>query len=242
MSYKFKGILSFPIITTNALQNKKKRDPQAKYGLTLIFLPGDPQIEELRRITETEKANGFPNGVPGGAKMCFMSYDEKYGGKDYYDPRFKGSYVINCSAQETQFSPFENVVDQNMQPITDPAKIYAGAVAWVNLGISKYDKGSGGIGAWLNAVMITNEEPPMGRLDNKPSMDQMFNGVASASGAVETDAPAPPPTPAAPAYEMTAKANGATRDAFIAQGWTDTMLIEQGYMLPPGGVVPSFAG
>lgn len=44
---------------------------------------------------------------------------------------------------------------------------------------------------------------------------------------------APPPAAAAPVYQMTAKANGATRDQFIAagQGWTDELLRQHGYML-----------
>lgn len=44
---------------------------------------------------------------------------------------------------------------------------------------------------------------------------------------------APPPVAAAPVYQMTAKANGATRDQFIAsgQGWTDELLRQHGYML-----------
>jgi len=44
---------------------------------------------------------------------------------------------------------------------------------------------------------------------------------------------APPTVAAAPVYQMTAKANGATRDQFIAsgQGWTDELLRQHGYML-----------
>lgn len=45
-------------------------------------------------------------------------------------------------------------------------------------------------------------------------------------------APPPPPlvAPAAPAYHMTPKANGASREACLTAGWTDAQLIQQGYM------------
>lgn len=44
-------------------------------------------------------------------------------------------------------------------------------------------------------------------------------------------APPPPAVPAVPAGpRMTAKANGATRESFIAQGWTDDLLRQHGYM------------
>jgi hypothetical protein len=84
-----------------------------------------------------------------------------------------------------------------------------------------------------------------------------FGGAALPAGArpVQAAAPqfaAPAPTPAAPApapvaprpeilnvpapapvasHAMTAKAAGAPYEAFVAQGWTDDMLRQQGYML-----------
>lgn len=257
MSHKFKGILSFPILTPQALANKQARDSDAKYGVSVIFLPGDPQIEQLKAIINEAIANGYPNGFPASAKTCFKSYDDAYKGRGipvcdrWYDPRFSGAYVLSTSAPTTQ-KP--DLVDQNFQPIIDPSEVYAGAVGWVNCGISKYTKGTGGIGGWLNGVMILNEEPPMGRLDNKPSVEQMFAGVGNASVASapqsnppvasvpQSNTPVAPPMPpvAQPEFTMTPKANGATRDQFHAQGWTDVMLIEQGYMAAPGGVVPSF--
>lgn len=57
-------------------------------------------------------------------------------------------------------------------------------------------------------------------------------------------APLPPAPPAilVPAKVMTAKAAGATYDQFVAAGWTDTMLVDQGYMevkgVPPVAAPP----
>lgn len=33
---------------------------------------------------------------------------------------------------------------------------------------------------------------------------------------------------------MTATAGGATYESFVAQGWTDDLLIQHGYMVPRG--------
>lgn len=44
--------------------------------------------------------------------------------------------------------------------------------------------------------------------------------------------PMAPAPPAAPSYRMTEKAAGATREAFLAAGWDDARLIQQGFMLP----------
>lgn len=43
--------------------------------------------------------------------------------------------------------------------------------------------------------------------------------------------PMPPMPPAAPAHQMTAKAAGASYESFTAQGWTDALLVQHGYML-----------
>jgi hypothetical protein len=51
-------------------------------------------------------------------------------------------------------------------------------------------------------------------------------------GPVAPGAPGlPPPAPAAPVYQMTASAQGATREGLIAQGWTDELLIQHGHMV-----------
>jgi hypothetical protein len=61
-------------------------------------------------------------------------------------------------------------------------------------------------------------------------------GVASAQVAAGMPAmPAPlpvaPAAPAAPVYTMTAAAMGNTREALIAQGWTDDTMIANGLMV-----------
>lgn len=58
--------------------------------------------------------------------------------------------------------------------------------------------------------------------------------VQNAAGAVQAP-PAPvaaPPVPAAPVRQMTAAANGATYEQYVAAGWTDAQLVANGLMLP----------
>lgn len=240
-----KGILSFPALFTPKLA-KGAMDP--KYGVSVLIAPGDPQIAALQAEVEAAKANGFPSGYTG-SDECFAAYDVKYAGKEYYDPKFTGWYVFSCSAKADDRP---SVVDAAHTPIIDPGAVYSGMVGYVSAGISAYTKGKGGIGGWLNGVLITAEEPPMGRLDGKPSVDQMFASVGApvtATGvqvavvapAPVAPAPTPPPpapvTPApAPQLVMTAAANGATYDQMIAAGWTDETMISGGM-----AVAPSFA-
>lgn len=243
---QIKGILSFPALFT---AKTPQGSNEAKFSCAILIAPNDPQIAAINAAVETSSRDTFPSGFPAKGDKCFSTYDEKYRGKEYYDPKFSGYWVFTCTAKEADKPA---VVNAQLQPIMDPSKVFPGAVVWVNAGISGYTKGTGGVGGWLNGVMVTDEEPPMGRLDNKPSVEQMFANLGAASAphvsasGVVVNAPvppaplAPPPPAAGPQYVMTAAANGLTRDAYIASGWTDALLIQRGMMLPPNGVSPSF--
>ena len=240
-----KGIISFPTIFTPKIP-KGLRDP--KYSCGLLIPPTDPQLAGLKAEVEAAKSNKnmFPSGYNGTAE-CLSLYDEKYAGKSYYDSRFSGWYELYCTAKENE-QPL--VVDMNRQPIVDQRDVFSGAVVYVVAGVSGYAQGTGGIGGWLNGVLVTDEEPPMGRLDGKPStVDQIFAGIPVGSSApvAPTAAPVAPVAPPAPAPAvpqvapttliMTEKANGVTYEQYMATpGWTDQMLLDQG--LP---IRPSFA-
>lgn len=249
-----KGVLSFPALFTPKVAQGAT---EAKYGVSILLPPTDPQLPALQAEVEAAKANTFPSGMPPTAEVpALAQYDTKYAGKDYYDPRFTGWWVVSCSAKADDKPA---VVDMNHDPIIDAGQVCSGAIAHVNLGISGYKKGKGGVGGWLNGVMATGELCEFGRLDGKPSVDQMFANVGAppvaatpppAPPVAATPPPAPPappvaatppPAPPAPQYQMTAAAGGQTREAMIAVGWTDETLISNGMMLPPNGVTPSFA-
>lgn len=242
-----KGVLSFPTLFTPKIA---RGADQAKYSVTVLLPPNDPQVQQIQAEVDNAKLNGFPSGYTG-QDECFGPYDTKYAGKDYYDQRFSGWYVFSCTAKQED-KP--TVVDLNYTPIIDPGAVFSGMVGYVNANVSAYTKGKGGIGGWLNGVMITTEEPPMGRLDNKPTTEQMFAGVpgaapvqgaAPAPGAPtpqpmappQAPAPmAPPPAPApqaAPVLQMTAAAQGATYEQMIAAGWTDETMVAQGMAIRP---------
>jgi len=255
----YKGIMMFPTLFTA----KKVKDASgqgtgdAKFSAALLFRAGDPQIAQIQAIVDKAVAESFPSGFPTKGDKCFGPYDDKFRGKEYYDPKLSGCYVLTTTAREDD-KP--SVVGMDRQPLMDANKACAGAVVYMNAGISAYTKGTGGVGGWLNGVMATEEDMPFGRLDGKPSIEQMFADVGGdpatggAAGAPPPapdapppppapDAPPPPPPPApdAPQFVMTAKANGVTRAKFLENpAWSDELLIQHGYMLPPNGVTPSF--
>lgn len=232
----YKGILSFPTLFTPKVA---KGGTEPKFSCVILMPANDPQVAGIQAEIAAAKANTFPSGYTG-ADECFGLYDEKYAGKEYYDPRFAGWYALSCSAKQDD-KP--DVVDMSHQPLVDGNKACSGAVAYINMNISGYVKGKGGIGGWLNGVMVTDEDMPFGRLDGRPSVEQMFAGVGQAPVTAQTPAapstpPAapstPPAAPVAPALVATEKANGATVEAMLAwEGWTEELLIQHGYVIKP---------
>ena len=245
-----KGILNFPTLFTAKVA---KGATDAKFGVGVLMPANDPQVAGLLAEVNAAKANSFPSGYTG-TDCCFDLYENKIPvSKDYHDPRFVGWYLFTCSAKADDRP---SVVDMSRMPIVDPGAVFGGMVGYVSAGISGYTKGKGGIGGWLNGVLVTDEEPPMGRMDNKPSVDQMFASVPGGSAPQQMappqqaaavppapnaapQTPVPPAPPAAPApapvaLVMTAAANGVTYEQYMATpGWTDEMLIAQGLAIRP---------
>lgn len=216
-----KGIISFPTLFTPKIP---KGSTEAKYSAVLLFPPGDPEIAKVKAEFDAALLASYPSGLPPKADKCFGTYDEKFQGKEYYDPKLSGWMVLTCTAK-AEDKPV--VVDMNHQPIIDPSEICSGMVVYLNVGMSGYVKGTGGIGGWLNGVMSTGQLGILGRLDNRPSAEQMFAGVGAAA----------PAAPAAGGKTMTAKAGGATYEQLLSAGWSDELLVQHGMMIAAPAVV-----
>lgn len=194
---------------------------EPKFSCEGLVKEGSEGYNAIVEAIEVEKAKGFPQGLPSSAKICLRPSD-----------RYEGWYFFRSYAAEDQRP---TVVDINLQKIIDPSKAFMGAEAHVSLNIYSYNKGvSKGITAGLNGVLLTGEVGELDRLDGRPSVEQMFSGIAKAT--TPKTFTAPPPRPSVPvqaAPVMTALANGATYEQFIQQGWTNQAMIEQGYMVAP---------
>lgn len=236
MQVKIKGILSYPhLFTPRAVE--AGADP--KYSVNVLLHESDPQLATVQQAIEVEKQNGFPNGFPAGGKVCLVQ-----------SAQYAGYWEVRTS---TSAESKPAVVDKNVQPILDPAAAVPGHLGWVAFNTFPYNKPmSKGVAAGLNGVMILGEEGPLGRLDNKPSAEELFADIAGPGTGMPSPtppaapnfmggAPAPPAPPAppvapappaaGPSYTMTAKAAGVTREAYHAAGWTDEMLVSNGLLV-----------
>jgi len=237
MQFKVKGILSYPHLFTPRSVNPGD-DP--KFSASILLRKDDPQVQRIQQLIDTEKANGWPNGFPGNGKQ-FM----KDGAVQYpNDPTMHNFMIISANAKADS-KP--HTVDMQMTPVMNQADAFAGSVVWAALNSFVYNQPvNKGVGCGLNGIMLTGEEGELGRLDGRPTVEGMFGDIA---GGQTTTAAAPPPAatgaatppPPAAAHQMTAAANGLTREQYHAAGWSDEQLIQNGMMLPPNGVAPSFS-
>lgn len=233
----YRGIISFPkIFRAEATSN----DPtgKKKFGISILFPPGDPELAKAKLEFEKAKLEGFPAGAPSSAKFCLQKYGDKFRGKEYYDPKLEEWWVLSANSNEDSRP---TIVTSDYSPVIDPASelFVPGAICLVNLGMYYYNKSGGiGIAGGLNGVMGTGEMGSLGRLDNKPSAEQMFGGGGAAPQAQGPAGPGPsapgpsapgPDAPTPPGKVMTAAAEY-TYEQYITAGWDDEKLIAKGLL------------
>ncbi len=130
-----------------------------------------------------------------------------------YGPECKGCYVLTCKTS-VEYPP--EIVDQNLQPVIDPRKVYSGCYGRVNVTLIPYNNQSKGIKAVLNCVQILRDGEPLGA--GAITAAEAFGSPAAAIPQAAPAAPAypqapigygaaiPQAAPAAPAYPQAAPA------------------------------------
>lgn len=233
MQMKIKGIVRYPKLMK---ARDYKNDGNFKYSVDLLIHKSDPVCQEIEKTMNEVIANEYPKGAPKGFKTCWSDLAES--GNDALK-----DYMLLKASSKIENKP--NVVDRNNQPVIDPSidGTITGQLVWIAGGFGCYPQG--GIKMYLNGVLLTGEMGPIPTeaISSKPTAEEMFADVIQEEPVASMGFPPTAPIPTPPSlskYQMTAKANGATRDQLIEKGWSDEQLIAEGLMLPPNGVTPSF--
>ena len=155
--------ISYPHLF-QAKQINNQGDP--KFSAAFIIRADNPALRQLVDTANRLAAEAHPGGLPHNFKTLPLTKGEdKYpGNADYV-----GTYVLNTSKGSAQGRP--SVVDQNMQEVIDPGKVYPGMVVNVAVSVYTYSNVSKGVTTGLEAVQLVRDGD---RLDNKPSVDELF--------------------------------------------------------------------
>lgn len=240
-----KGIARYPHLLN---PSSSKNVDKLKYSVNLLIHKLDSKLPQLTKKINEAIANGFPKGTPDDFYNCLTDLAVT----DPTNDALKEYMCLKASSNAEFEKP--HIVDNDLNPIIDPTFRITGKCVWIDGSPGTFNKGSNGVSFYLNATKVTNEEGPIpsDSISSKPSIEQIFEGIDDESSPIAPTTPTTPTTPAPPAppvpspvveekYQMTYKANGMTRDQFIAQGWSDAQLISEGYLSPPNGVTPSFS-
>ena len=123
----------------------------------------------------------------------------------------KGHWVFTASCKADR-PPF--VVDGQVQKIINPAEVYSGCYANVNVNFFAYNQaGKKGIGCGLNGIQKTRDGEPLG---STVTAEEAFSAVAPAA---PTAGPAAWPTAPAPAAPAGWGAPAQTPAQFTPGGW-----------------------
>lgn len=158
------GIISYPHLFTPQ-QINGKGDP--KFSCTLI-LDANTDWGAANTALQEALATKFGNAVPQHYKQPFQ---------DASGDGFPGQFKINLYSDADK-PP--QVMNQAVQPLLDPAAIFAGCKVNVYLRLYGYStSGNNGVGCGLNAVQLV-DNVNVTRLDNRVDAKNVFQSVPGA--------------------------------------------------------------
>lgn len=225
-----------------------KGSDKKRHSVDILIHETDPQCAVINAAVAAAKANGFPSGFPANGHICWEKLPA--------EGALAGYWSLSANTKVEHGRP--TFVNSALQEIIDPAADGKtdGKIVYADVGIASYDQVSKGVKAYLNGLMVTDQDGAIPReaLTSKPDAAGMFGDIAGGGAPAPAAAPpipaapaplappvpaAPPAAPAAPQYVMTPAANGVTREAYHAAGWSDEQLIANGLLNPPAAT-PSF--
>jgi hypothetical protein len=130
-------------------------------------------IEKAKQIGAVKKWGGK---IPGNLKLPLHDGDIERPD----DPNYKGMYYFNCSSEDAP-----QIVDRNVQTITDPMQVYSGCYCNVSVTFYAFNRnGSRGVAVGLGNIQLIRDGE---RLSGKASAASEFTPVEDESGFVPVD-------------------------------------------------------
>lgn len=150
------------------LEPRKNDDgSEGKYGSMLIIPKGDTatvkQINDgIEAARNVAAAKGMKNAKA--LKSPLRDGDGTRANGDEYGPECKGCWVMNANSKRKP-----GLVNRRVQPILDPAEIYSGMWAIVDINFGAYEfNGNRGISCYLNNVQKVRDDDALGGSAARP--------------------------------------------------------------------------
>lgn len=128
-----------------------------KYSLLALIPKEDKEtVEEIRNVIDYVKEKSVDKW--GGRMLTNFRNPLHDGDEDKPDnPIFRNCYYLNAKSKEAP-----QIVDGNVQPITDQTELYSGCYGKVSLTFYAYNcSGNKGIGVWLGNIQKIKDGTPL---------------------------------------------------------------------------------
>lgn len=161
----------------------KKNDLNGKdeFSMVALFAKGADltAVKNAANAAVIKKWGADKEKWPKGLKSPFRDQAEKEKEGKMPEGHEKGAFFITLKAQNRP-----TVVDQAMNEILEPSKIYAGCYARASIAAYAYDqKGNKGVAFGLNHVQLVKDGEP---ISGRPSVSDAFQPIAVEEGAAQS--------------------------------------------------------
>jgi hypothetical protein len=197
-TFTLKGRIFHPNLIVPVPKDKDKPDSPLKFNVMFAFKAEDntavlKQLADFLNIAKQEFHPSIPMQFFSNPLKKFETYMRRDGkpNAEY----LKGSYWVNASSGK-DYPP--QVVDANRQPLINPAEIYSGRNAVVNIGFYSFTGQQNGLSTNINAVMLLDGGEKIASAGGSVNIDQIFGSFQADMGMTPTTvtqdvAPAWPP-------------------------------------------------
>lgn len=237
------------VLTGNAIVlwdgiTQPETDPNTgtvKHTIKVALLGQSAERQELEALArECLNASEFKGALPPGGNWPVAEVDlSKFTAPDDA-ARLSGHVTLNAATRNGA-PPVYDANGNELSSMAYGRMFYPGAVVRVIVHAFAFNNKSKGVAFGLDGVQVIDATAPrlsVGGGLSAAAVGAMFGAAPAAQAPAAQAAPAPvqPPAPPVPGFvngpakRMTAKAQGASYDQFVTQGWTDEQMIAQGYL------------
>ena len=167
------GTFSFPhLFEASAVEEGGTK----RYSCQVLYSLND-DLSGLQNIIKSLVDKHFPDGIPAGSTLPLMKGSAYKPGDEFYADKM----IVSMAMPETQGRPALVYNDANRTEIIDRTQLYAGCRVIPHVSVYYFTKGKKGIACGLNGILKTGDGD---RLDNRPTVNDMFGGVEATGQAV----------------------------------------------------------
>lgn len=174
--------ISYPKVFTPEINKLSKK---SEYSIEALF-PLKAEMGPLKAAAEAACIKTFgadKTKWPKNLRSPFRDQKEKAKDGKLPEGLIPGAVFMRFKCDSTKHKPV--IVDQNVQPIIEESKFYAGGWARASVNAFAYSQGgNNGVSFGLNSLQFTKDDQPF---SGRPSVEEAFEPIAGSDDEIQSD-------------------------------------------------------